>query len=168
MAATRLIAIHHLKGKTLKQCLNERIEYSLNSVKTENGEYVSFYECAPETVIEEFALSKREYELITGRHQQRGVIAYMIRQSFKPGEVSPKQANKIGYDLAMRFTKGKHMFFVATHTDREHVHNHIIFNSTTLDCTRKFRNFFLSGKALQKPSVKRKKKSEAARKRKFN
>ena len=65
MAATRLIAIHHLKGKTLKQCLNERIEYSLNSVKTENGEYVSFYECAPETVIEEFALSKREYELIT-------------------------------------------------------------------------------------------------------
>ena len=128
MAATRLIAIHHLKGKTLKQCLNERIEYSLNSVKTENGEYVSFYECAPETVIEEFALSKREYELITGRHQQRGVIAYMIRQSFKPGEVSPKQANKIGYDLAMRFTKGKHMFFVATHTDREHVHNHIIFN----------------------------------------
>ena len=152
MAATRLIAIHHLKGKTLKQCLNERIEYSLNSVKTENGEYVSFYECAPETVIEEFALSKREYELITGRHQQRGVIAYMIRQSFKPGEVSPKQANKIGYDLAMRFTKGKHMFFVATHTDREHVHNHIIFNSTTLDCTRKFRNFFLSGKALQKLS----------------
>ena len=88
MAATRLIAIHHLKGKTLKQCLNERIEYSLNSVKTENGEYVSFYECAPETVIEEFALSKREYELITGRHQQRGVIAYMIRQSFKPDLMS--------------------------------------------------------------------------------
>ena len=152
MAATRLIAMHHLKGKTIKQCLKDRIEYSLNPVKTENGEYVSFYECTPESVIEEFALSKREYEHITGRSQERGVIAYMIRQSFKPGEVNAKEANNIGYELAMRFTKGKHMFFVATHTDRQHVHNHIVFNSTTLDCTKKFKNFFLSGRAIQKLS----------------
>lgn len=152
MAATRLIAMHHLKGKTIKQCLKDRIEYSLNPVKTENGEYVSFYECTPEAVVEEFALSKRQYEYITGRIQHRGVIAYMIRQSFKPGEVTAKEANNIGYELAMRFTKGKHMFFVATHTDRAHIHNHIIFNSTTLDCTRKFKNFFLSGRAIQKLS----------------
>ena len=152
MAATRLIAMHHLKGKTIKQCLKDRIEYSLNPVKTENGEFVSFYECTPEAVVEEFALSKRQYEHITGRSQQRGVIAYMIRQSFKPGEVTAEEANNIGYELAMRFTKGKHMFFVATHTDREHIHNHIIFNSTTLDCTRKFKNFFLSGMAIQKLS----------------
>ena len=152
MAATRLIAMHHLKGKTIKQCLKDRIEYSLNPVKTENGEYVSFYECTPEAVVEEFALSKREYEHITGRSQERGVIAYMIRQSFKPGEVNAKEANNIGYELAMRFTKGKHMFFVATHTDRKHIHNHIVFNSTTLDCTRKFKNFFLSGRTIQKLS----------------
>ena len=144
--------MHHLKGKTIKQCLKDRIEYSLNPVKTENGEFVSFYECTPETVVEEFALSKRQYEYITGRIQHRGVIAYMIRQSFKPGEVTAKEANNIGYELAMRFTKGKHMFFVATHTDRAHIHNHIIFNSTTLDCTRKFKNFFLSGRAIQKLS----------------
>ena len=152
MAATRLIAMHHLKGKSIKQSLKDRIEYSLNPVKTENGELLSYYECTPEAVVEEFALSKRQYEYITGRSQQRGVIAYMIRQSFKPGEVSAKEANNIGYELAMRFTKGKHMFFVATHTDREHIHNHIIFNSTTLDCTRKFKNFFLSGMAIQKLS----------------
>ena len=152
MAATKLIAMHHLKGKSMKQCLKDRIEYSLNPVKTEEGEYTSFYECTPEAVVEEFALSKRQYEHITGRRQQRGVIAYMIRQSFKPGEIDPEEANKIGYELAMRFTKGKHMFFVATHTDKEHVHNHVVFNSTTLDCTRKFKNFFLSGKAVQKLS----------------
>ena len=152
MAATRMIAMHHLKGKTIKQCLKDRIEYSLNPVKTENGEYVSFYECILETVVEEFTLSKRQYEHITGRSQERGVIAYMIRQSFKPGEVNAKEANNIGYELAMRFTKGKHMFFVATHTDRQHVHNHIVFNSTTLDCTKKFKNFFLSGRAIQKLS----------------
>ena len=152
MAATRLIAMHHLKGKSIKQSLKDRIEYSLNPVKSENGDLVSYYECTPEAVVEEFALSKRQYEYITGRSQQRGVLAYKIRQSFKPGEVSAKEANNIGYELAMRFTKGRHMFFVATHTDREHIHNHIIFNSTTLDCTRKFKNFFLSGMAIQKLS----------------
>ena len=62
---------------------------------------------------------------------------------FKPGEVTPEEANRIGYELGMRFTKGKHAFIVATHTDRAHIHNHIIFNSTALDCTRKFRDFFV-------------------------
>lgn len=52
----------------------------------------------------------------------------------------------------MRFTKGKHAFIVATHIDKAHIHNHIIYNSTTLDCTRKFKNFFLSGLAVQKVS----------------
>ena len=152
MAATRLIAIHHVKGKSMIQCLKERIEYSMNPAKTEQGEFVRCYECTQETAVEEFALSKREYEHITGRSQKRGVIAYMIRQSFKPGEITPEEANKVGYELAMRFTKGKHTFFVATHTDKKHIHNHIFFNSTTLDCTRKFKNFYLSGRAVQKLS----------------
>lgn len=52
----------------------------------------------------------------------------------------------------MRFTKGKHAFIVATHTDRAHIHNHIIYNSTTLDCTRKFDDFFFSGIALRRVS----------------
>ena len=52
----------------------------------------------------------------------------------------------------MRWTKGKHAFIVATHIDRSHIHNHIIYNSTSLDCTRKFKNFFLSGLAVQRLS----------------
>ena len=52
----------------------------------------------------------------------------------------------------MRFTKGKYAFIVATHTDREHIHNHIIYNSTALDSTRKFRDFLLSGLAVQRLS----------------
>ena len=55
-------------------------------------------------------------------------------------------------ELAMRFTKGKYAFIVATHTDREHIHNHIIYNSTALDSTRKFRDFLLSGLAVQRLS----------------
>ena len=52
----------------------------------------------------------------------------------------------------MRWTKGKHAFIVATHIDRSHIHNHIIYNSTSLDCTCKFNNFFLSGLAVQRLS----------------
>ena len=97
-------------------------------------------------------LSKRQYELVTGRRQKSDVIAYQIRQSFKPGEITAEEANKVGYELAMRFTKGKYAFIVATHTDREHIHNHIIYNSTALDSIRKFRDFLLSGLAVQRLS----------------
>ena len=141
MAATRLIALHINKGKTVAQCLADRTDYSENAAKTEDGKYISAYACDAKTCDEEFLLSKRQYEHITGRTQAHDVIAYQIRQSFKPGEITPEEANKVGYETAMRFTKGKHAFIVATHVDRAHIHNHIIFNSTTLDCTRKFRNF---------------------------
>ncbi len=152
MAATRLIALHINKGKTIAQTLADRTDYAENEKKTEGGRYISSYECDARTADEEFLLSKRQYEQITGRRHEHDVIAYQIRQSFKPGEVTPEEANRIGYELGMRFTKGRHAFIVATHTDRAHIHNHIIFNSTALDCTRKFRNFFLSGLALQRVS----------------
>ena len=63
---------------------------------------------------EEFLLCKRQYEQSTGRSQKNNVIAYQIRQSFKPGEITPEEANKVGYELAMRWTKGKYQFFVCT------------------------------------------------------
>lgn len=133
MAATRLIALHKNKGKTVAACLKSRTDYVQNPDKTEQGELVSCHECSPLTVDEEFMLTKRQYELATGRRQKSDVIAYQIRQSFKPGEITAEEANKVGYELAMRFTKGKHAFVVATHTDRHHIHNHVIFNSTALD-----------------------------------
>ena len=133
-------------------CLKSRTDYAQNPEKTKQGELVSSYECSPLTVDEEFMLSKRQYELVTVRRQKNDVIAYQIRQSFKPGEITAEEANKVGYELAMRFTKGKYAFIVATHTDREHIHNHIIYNSTALDCSRKFRDFLLSGLAVQRLS----------------
>ena len=152
MAATRLIALHKNKGKSVAACLKSRTDYVQNPDKTEQGELVSSYECSPLTADEEFMLSKRQYELATGRRQKSDVIAYQIRQSFKPGEITAEEANKVGYELAMRFTKGKYAFIIATHTDREHIHNHIIYNSTALDSTRKFRDFLLSGLAVQRLS----------------
>ena len=152
MAATRLIALHKNKGKSVAACLKSRTDYAQNPDKTEQGQLVSNYKCSPLTVDEEFMLSKRQYELVTGRRQKSDVIAYQIRQSFKPGEITAEEANKVGYELAMRFTKGKHAFVVATHTDRQHIHNHVIFNSTALDGSRKFRDFFFSALAVQRLS----------------
>lgn len=152
MAATRLIALHVNKGKTVAQCLADRTDYSQNAAKTEDGKYISSYECDPKTADEEFLLTKRQYQHITGRQQKNDIIAYQIRQSFKPGEITPEKANQVGYETALRWTKGKHAFIVATHIDRSHIHNHIIYNSTSLECTRKFKNFFLSGLAVQRLS----------------
>lgn len=152
MAATRLIALHVNKGKTVAQCLADRTDYSQNAAKTNDGEFISSYECDPKTADEEFLLSKRQYQHITGRDQKNNVIAYQIRQSFKPGEITPEEANQVGYETAMRWTKGNYAFIVATHIDKAHIHNHIIYNSTSLDCTKKFRDFIRSGLAVQKLS----------------
>ena len=144
--------MHQNKGKSIAQCLAERTDYAKNPDKTNQSELISAYECDPRTVDAEFLFSKRQYNSITGREQKRDVIAYQIRQSFKPGEVTPEEANRIGYELAQRFLKGKHAFIVCTHVDKEHIHSHIIFNSTSLDCKRKFRDFLGSGRAVARLS----------------
>ena len=93
MAATRLIALHKNKGKSAAACLKSRTDYAKNPDKTNRGELVSSYECSPLTADEEFMLSKRQYELATGRRQKNDVIAYQIRQSFRPGEITAEEAN---------------------------------------------------------------------------
>ena len=152
MAATRLMALHVNKGKTVARCLKDRTDYSENGAKTNNGEFVTGYMCDPKTCDREFLLAKREYLQKRGFERDGNVIAYQIRQSFKPGEITPEEANRVGYETAMRWTKREHAFIVATHVDRKHIHNHIIYNSTNLSCDNKYRDFFRSGKALQKLS----------------
>ena len=148
MATTRIISMHVSHGKTIADCLTDRIDYSKNPDKTQGGELISAYECDPKTADAEFLYSKRQYQTITGREQRHDVIAYQVRQSFKPGEITPEDANRVGYEFAERFLKGRHAFFVATHTDKKHIHNHIIWNSTTLDCKHKFRDHLGSWRSV--------------------
>ena len=153
--ATTYLKAHHIsKGESIAQSLKDRFEYGQNPDKTEGGELISCYECDHMTADAEFLLSKAKYKAITGREQRRDadVLCYPIRQSFKPGEITPEEANRVGYETAMRWTKGKHAFFVATHTDRRHIHNHIYYNSTALDCAHKYRDFFRSASALRRLS----------------
>lgn len=153
MATTRLIPLHTGKGRSVAEALGRTTDYVENPDKTDGGEWVSAYECDPMTADSEFLYSKRQYAALTGRDQgARDVIAYHLRQSFKPGETDPATANRIGYELAMALTKGKHAFIVCTHVDKAHVHSHIIFNSTSLDCSRKFKNFWNSSFAIRKIS----------------
>lgn len=149
ISTTRIIPIHKNKTKSIKQTILDTVNYVKNPDKTENETLISCYCCDLKTVDSEFALSKREYFELTGRSYNNDVIAYQLRQSFKPGEITPEEANAISYELAARLLKGKHAFIVATHTDKHHIHSHIIFNSTTLDCSRKFRNHYNSFKTVR-------------------
>lgn len=152
MAATRLIALHANKGKTAEASMKERLDYAENPEKTDGGELISSYECDPRLAWQEFMLDRNRYLAKHDRVPESDVIGYQIRQSFKPGEITPEEANKVGYELAMRFTKGKHAFVVSTHTDRAHIHNHILYNAVDLQADRKFKNFFLSAFALRRLS----------------
>lgn len=142
MAVTSIISLHGHKGKSTTQVIKDCLNYIKNPQKTENGEHISSYKCDKDTIIDEFMTSKKLYEMITNKKQKndKNVVGYMIRQSFKPNEITPEKANEIGYKLALEYTKKEHQFIVCTHTDKQHIHNHIIFNSTNLDCDRKFNN----------------------------
>ncbi len=80
------------------------------------------------------------------------MIAYQVRQSFVPGEITAEEANRIGVEFAKRFTKGNHAFVVCTHIDKAHIHNHIIWSAVNTDCDRKFRNFWGSTRAVRQLS----------------
>ena len=122
-------------------------DYVQNPEKTENNELVTGYECFPEHAAEQFSISMDLYEQNTGRkHKDNSRLVYHMRQSFAPGEVDPRIANRIGYELALEFTKGQHAFVVATHTDKKHIHNHVIFNAFNLENDGKFKDPWFSGK----------------------
>ena len=151
MATTNLMPLHPGKDGSIAKAFQRIIGYVENPEKTNNGSLVTAYQCEPNTAASEFALDKRTYFMRTGKGGgRRDVIAYHLRQSFAPGEITPEEANRLGQELAKRFTKGDHSFIVATHTDRHHIHNHIIFNAVNLACDRKFRNFWGSSKAIRR------------------
>ena len=143
MAISKIKPRHASEGRSIAAVLKDRIDYDKNPDKTKGGLLVSSYQCGADTAWQEFALSKQIYEAETGRKRapENDVISYLIIQSFKPGEITPEDANKLGYQLALEFTGGQHQFLVATHVDKKHIHCHIEFNSTTLDCTHKFNNY---------------------------
>ena len=151
MATTALFPLHAGKGRSVGTAISDIIDYVKNPGKTDEGRLITSWECNSRVADAEFLYTKQEYVRKTGRVRGADdVIAYHLRQSFLPGEITPEEANRLGRELASRFTKGNHAYIVCTHIDKEHIHNHIIWNSTDLEADRKFKNFWGSTKAVRR------------------
>ena len=151
MATTRLMPLHTGKGRTVGQAISAIIDYTENPQKTDGGRLITSWQCDSRIADAEFLFAKNQYTQKTGRVRgEDDVIAYHLRQSFVPGEITPEDANRLGCELAKRFTKGNHAYIVCTHIDKAHIHNHVIWNSTALSQTRKFRNFWGSSRAVRR------------------
>lgn len=107
------------------QSLRDVMDYTTQDYKTEQQHYVSGINCAPEIARDEMMMVKRQWS------KEGGIIAYHAYQSFKPGEVTPEQANAIGTELAQRLWGDRFQVVVATHLDKQHIHNHFVLNSVS-------------------------------------
>lgn len=111
------------KTHPIKSTLKAAIDYICNPEKTDGKLLVSAYGCAAETADIEFAWTRR-HAIDKGTNLGRHLI-----QAFEPDEVSPEEAHEIGMQLAKEILGGKYEFVLTTHIDKDHIHNHIIFNA---------------------------------------
>lgn len=115
------------KIKAIRGTLSKAIAYILNPEKTDEKLLVSSYGCASETAAREFEWTRR----IAGQKGMNPVriIARHVIQSFEIGEVTPELAHEIGKQFADEILGGKYEYVLTTHIDKDHVHNHLIFNA---------------------------------------
>nr|WP_269794867.1 SAG1250 family conjugative relaxase [Streptococcus mitis] len=145
MVVTKHFATH---GKKYRRCL---IKYILNPEKTDNlklvsdfcmSNYLDFpsYEEMVEMYNVNFTNNDKLYEFRNDRQEkhQQTIHAHHLIQSFSPEDnLTPEEINRIGYETMMELTGGRFKFIVATHTDKDHVHNHIIINAIDRNSDKK-------------------------------
>lgn len=107
------------------------LDYAARSTKTEQKKYVSAINCSPERARDQMMLTKTHY------HKKNGILLWHGYQSFKPGEVTPEEAHKIGMELAQNLWGENYEILVCTHLDREHIHNHFVINSVSFRTGKK-------------------------------
>lgn len=106
MATTRLMPLHVGQRRTVGTAIAAIIDYVENPGKTDNGRLITSWQCDSRVADSEFLFSKQQYIRNTGRVRGADdVIAYHLRQSFRPGEITPEEANRLGCELAQRFTR---------------------------------------------------------------
>ena len=113
------------KTHPIKSTLKAAIDYICNPAKTDGSLLISAYGCSAETADIEFAWTRR-HAIDKGENLGRHLI-----QAFAPGEVTPEEAHQIGLELAKEILGGKYEFVLTTHTDRGHIHNHVIWNAVS-------------------------------------
>ena len=120
------------KTHPIKSTLKAAIDYILNPEKTDGKLLASSFGCGLETADIEFAWT-REAAGDKGTHLGRHLI-----QSFAVGETTPEEAHKIGMELAQAVLGGKYEFVLTTHVDKNHLHNHLIFNAVSFTDYKKY------------------------------
>lgn len=120
------------KTHPIKSTLKKALDYVLDPQKTDEAILVSSFACSPETADIEFEWTHEQGE------NKGSCLARHLIQSFKPGEVTPERAHEIGMKLAEEVLGGKYEFVLSTHTDKGHVHNHLIFNTVSFVDYKKY------------------------------
>lgn len=136
-----IIKIKHSKGS-----LKKIIDYVMDIDKTDE-KFISGKDCLPENVFESMTATKESFNKTDGRSYDH------IIQSFKPGEVGPTMAREIGKELAEKQFKGYEVL-IATHINKEHIHNHLVINSVSFEDGRKLHTTMQDFRELKKVSDK--------------
>lgn len=116
MASTNIHSIKFTLGKALT--------YICDPQKTQNRKLVSSVNCQPDYAEMEFDYTRRTM------NPNVKLLAFHAVQSFVPGEVTPEQAHEIGLETMKKWLKDEYEFVIATHVDKNHIHNHIIIGNT--------------------------------------
>ena len=119
----------YLKIFPIKVTDKKALDYITNPDKTEEKLLVSSFGCSPETADLEFSMTR---EMAKKNGMDKGDnLAFHLIQSFKPGEVDAETAHRLGQQFANEVLKGKYEYVISTHVDKNHIHNHIIFNAAS-------------------------------------
>ncbi len=142
MAYDKIIVIHSRLDHCLDYTLNEEktdlkntLDYGMNPAK---ARLVTGINCDPDRAHREMQATKRRWD------KRGGILGYHIVHSFAPGEVTPEEAHETGVEFARRLLGDRYEAVVSTHTDREHLHCHIVFNSVSFMDGKKYRSDFES------------------------
>lgn len=122
----------YCKIHPIRVSVSGAINYITAPAKTNTDTLISGYACAPETAAAQFDT------YLSKTRKSDPNKAFHLVQSFCPGEVTPEEAHRIGKDLADELLAGKYAYVIATHIDRKHVHNHIIFCAADKEEHRKY------------------------------
>jgi len=143
MAYDKIIVIDRRLDHCLAYALNEEktalsraLDYGMEPTKTRH--LVTGVNCCPETACSEMQATKRRWD------KRGGIQGYHIIHSYAPGEVTPEEAHEAGVEFARRLLGDRYEAVVSTHTDQEHLHCHIVFNSVSFMDGKKYRSDFQS------------------------
>ena len=120
----------------IKTTLKKAIDYICNGDKTDDEIYVTTHLCSRENAHKEFELTKKQF------NSKTKTLAHHLIQSFVPEEVSFEEAHKVGIELCDKILDGKYEYVLATHIDKDHIHNHIIFNSIDVDEGKVYHSYY--------------------------